>query len=86
MRPDKIKRALKNKAIVLKEILRGMTTYDLTRSVKKQMAFNEYALMLVMFGDMLGYPVSSYYRFRMLPHVVQKIGGWKRFMLEEKLL
>jgi hypothetical protein len=40
--------------------------------------------MLVVLGDMLGYPTSAYYRLRLLPYWLPRIKEWKIFLLREK--
>jgi len=40
--------------------------------------------MLVTLGDMFGYPISSFYRLRLLPFWFPRLEKWMRFMLSEK--
>jgi len=68
----------------LKGFLFGATTYDMYKSLEERKVFEEYLLMLVTLGDMLGYPISPFYRFRLLPFVVPTLETWMHFMLSEK--
>jgi hypothetical protein len=74
---DKIKAAIK-------DFLFGVTTYDMVRSLEEKMLYAKYALMLVTIGDMLGYPISSYYRLKLLPYWMPYIQAWKHDLLREK--
>jgi len=40
--------------------------------------------MSVVLGDMLGYPVSSYYRLRILPFWLPRLQTWKHHTLKER--
>jgi len=68
----------------LKNFLIGATVYSAIKDLEEKRMFTEYGLMLVVLGDMLGYPVSSYYRFKLLPFWLPRIGEWKRYLLREK--
>jgi len=68
----------------LKSFLFGATTYDMVKSLEERKVLEEYLLMLVTLGDMLGYPTSSYYRLRLLPFWVRTLETWMHFMLSEK--
>ena len=68
----------------LKDFLIGATVYSAIKDLEEKRMFNEYGLMLVVLGDMLGYPISSYYRFRLLPFWLPRVGEWKRYLFKEK--
>jgi len=68
----------------VKDFLIGATVYDMVKYLEEKRMLAEYGLMLAALGDMLGYPVSSYYRFRLLPFCVFRLENWKRYMLLEK--
>lgn len=68
----------------IKDFLFGATTYDMVRSLEEKMLYARYALMLVTIGDMLGYPISAYYRLRLLPYWMPYIQAWKHDLLREK--
>jgi hypothetical protein len=51
----------------LKSFLFGATTYDMVKTLEERKVLEEYSLMLVTLGDMFGYPISSFYRLRLLP-------------------
>ncbi|MDI6847525.1 MAG: hypothetical protein QMD23_05280 [Candidatus Bathyarchaeia archaeon] len=68
----------------LKDFLIGATVYSAIKDLEEKRMLAEYGLMLVVLGDMLGYPVSSYYRFRLLPFWLPTVGAWKHYLLREK--
>jgi len=68
----------------LKDFLIGATVYSAIKDLEEKRMFTEYGLMLVVLGDMLGYPVSSYYRFKLLPFWLPRVGKWKHYLLREK--
>jgi len=76
-RIQRIKAAVKN-------FLIGATVYDMIQDLKERRLCAEYMLMLVVVGDMLGYPVSSYYRLRLLPYWTPRLRAWRRFLLKER--
>ena len=67
-----------------KGILLGVTVYEMAQDALRMKRFAEQALMLVSIGDMLGVPVSSYYRLRLIPYWYPKIESWKTGLLKEK--
>ena len=46
--------------------------------------YNTLAIMTVVFGDMLGYPIPCYYKLRLLPIFMTDLEGWRTFMLKER--
>jgi len=68
----------------LKDFLIGATVYSAIKDLEEKRMFAEYGLMLAVFGDMIGYPVSTYYRFRLLPFWLTRIEAWKHHLLREK--
>jgi hypothetical protein len=68
----------------LKEILLGATTFDMAQDAFKMKWNVEQALMLVSIGDMLGVPVASFYRLRLIPYFLPRIRSWKTAVLKEK--
>jgi len=68
----------------LKDVLIGATVYSAIKDLEEKRIRTEYGLMLVVLGDMLGYPVSSYYRLRLLPLWLPIVGAWKHYSLKEK--
>jgi len=73
----KLKSAIKNFII-------GATVYDLLQTVRKRREYIEYLFMMTIFGDLLGYPVSSYYKLRFLPIYFSKLDLWKKNLLRER--
>jgi len=69
---------------ILKDILFGVTTYEMTRDALKLKWHVERALMLVSIGDMLGIPLTSYYRLRLIPYLLPTIEVWKTSILKER--
>jgi len=68
----------------VKSFLFGAMVHELVRDAFEKRARAEYALMLVTVGDMLGYPISSYYRLRLLPYWIRRIAPWKRYFLKDR--
>lgn len=67
----------------LRSFLFGATIYDIIKNLEKMKVFEDYLLMLVLFGDIFGYPVSSYYRLRLLPLFFPKLEAWISFVLKD---
>ena len=68
----------------MKGFLFGATTYDMVKTLEERKVLEEYLLMLVTLGDMFGYPISSFYRLRLLPFWFPRLEKWMHFMLSEK--
>lgn len=68
----------------MKNFLFGATTYDMVKSLEERKVLEEYLLMLATLGDMFGYPISSFYRLRLLPFWFPRLEKWMRFMLSKK--
>lgn len=68
----------------IKSFLFGAMLHGLVYDAFVKWGRAEYALMLVTVGDMLGYPISSYYRFRLLPYWIDRLDPWKRYFLRER--
>ena len=68
----------------IKHFLIGATVYDIIRDLEEKRLWAEYIFMLVVFGDMFGYSVSSYYRLKLLPFWVPRLEAWKRDLLKER--
>ena len=75
---------LKRLKRALKEFLLGATVYDMVKTFTDLITYNTYAIMTVALGDMLGFPVSCYYRLRLLPLVMTQLDRWRTFMLKER--
>jgi len=69
---------------ILKSILFGATVFDMAQDALKMRWYAEQALMLASIGDMLGLPIVTYYRLRLLPYWIHKIKTWKTAVLKEK--
>ena len=67
-----------------KDVIYGMTTYEMARDLKKERARLEHLFVLITMGDWLGIPIlPPYYALRLLPHVLPQITGWKCCLLRE---
>jgi len=67
----------------IKDFFIGATVYDAIKKLEEKRLLTEYGLMLAVLGDMLGYPVGCYYRFKLLPLWFPKLSNWMRYMLRE---
>ncbi|MBS7607980.1 MAG: hypothetical protein QW660_05100 [Candidatus Bathyarchaeia archaeon] len=68
----------------LKDFLIGATVYSVVRDLEERRLLVEYGLMLVVLGDMLGFPLPNYYRLRLLPYWLPRFNEWKTFLLRER--
>jgi len=68
----------------LKSFLIGATTYHMIRRLAEERLLAEHVLMISVLGDQMGYPVSSYYRLRLLPYWMMRLDAWKRSLLRER--
>jgi hypothetical protein len=69
----------------LKEFIEGAVVREPMLVVMREKGGLEKILLLLMFGDILGIPISrSYYSLRILPYVVPLIVPWKRGLLKER--
>lgn len=70
---------------VLKDIVYGMSSHEMTRQAVRTRASMEHLFILITMGDLLGIPIlPPYYSLRLLPYVTPQISSWKRRMLREK--
>lgn len=70
--------------VASKDFLFGATTYNMVKSLEQRMLLEEYALMLVVLGDIFGYQISSYYQIRLFPFWIPKLEAWTHYMLRRK--
>lgn len=68
----------------LKDFIIGATVYGAIRNLEEKRLLIEYGLMLVVLGDIFGFPFSTYYRLRFLPYWLPRLNEWKIFLLKEK--
>jgi hypothetical protein len=80
---SRLQSALHRAKVAVIDVLKGATVYDMIRDLEKKAVLAEHMLMLVVIGDMLGFPVSSYYRLKLLPYWVHRIKTWKTSLLKE---
>lgn len=70
---------------VLKDIIYGMSSHEMTRHAVRTRASMEHLFILITMGDLLGIPIlPPYYSLRLLPYVVPQVAAWKRRMLRER--
>lgn len=68
-----------------REVLYGMSVYDVVVHFRKERGDLEHLFVLIVFGDILGVPIiPPYYTLRLLPFIVPAVNNWKRRMLREK--
>jgi len=78
-------RILKKLLKLLKEIIYGMTIYDMDLELKREKGNLDRMFMLIVFGDLVGLPLlPPYYSMRLLPYIIPLIEKWKRGLLREK--
>ncbi len=76
---------LKRMLHIVKEFLRGMIMHEPAMVALKEKVAMEHLMILTLFGDMIGLPVTNhYYALRLLPYIYPRIEGWKRSLLREK--
>jgi hypothetical protein len=76
---------LKGSPKVLREIMYGLTLYEMDLVVRKERGHLDNLFMLVIFGDLIGLPLlPPYYSLRLLPHIIPSLKTWKRRVLREK--
>jgi hypothetical protein len=76
---------LKNSPKVVREIMYGLTLYEMDLVVRKERGYLDNLFMLVIFGDLIGLPLlPPYYSLRLLPHILPSLKTWKRRVLREK--
>ena len=76
---------LKSSPKVVREILYGLTLYEMDLVVRKERGHLDNLFMLVIFGDLIGLPLlPPYYSLRLLPHILPSLKTWKRRVLREK--
>ena len=70
---------------VLKDIVYGMSSHEMTRHAVRTRASMEHLFILITMGDLLGIPIlPPYYSLRLLPYVTPQVASWKRRMLRER--
>jgi hypothetical protein len=79
------RRTLLNAWRSFKNVIYGMTTYEMVRDLKKERARLEHLFVLITMGDWLGIPIlPPYYALRLLPYVLPRIPGWRCSLLRER--
>ncbi len=82
---NKVKNFLGNSVRTVREILYGMTIYEMVRDLHKERGQREQLFALIVFGDMLGVPIlPPYYTLGLLPYIVTSLPGLKMRIAREK--
>lgn len=69
----------------LQDFLTGATRFELKQSVWQEKLARSDLMTLILFGDLLGVPViHSDYTWRLFPHFLPMIEGWKKRMMRER--
>jgi hypothetical protein len=70
---------------ILREILYGMTVYEMDLGLRRERGDLDHLFMLVVFGDLVGLPLlPPYYSMRLLPYIIPSVETWKRSLLRER--
>jgi hypothetical protein len=76
---------LKRSPKAVREIMYGLTLYEMEVVVRKERGHLDNLFTLVIFGDLIGMPLlPPYYSMRLLPHILPSLKTWKRRVLREK--
>ncbi len=71
----------------VREFLYGMTAYEFEHQALELRRSLESLFLVAVVGDRLGVPVlPPWYGLRLLPHVMPRLGPWKRRLLREREL
>ncbi len=82
---NRVKNFLGNSVRTVREILYGMTIYEMVRDLHKERGQREQLFALIVFGDMLGVPIlPPYYTLRLLPYIVTSLPGLKMRISRER--
>jgi len=69
----------------IREMLYGMTVYEMDLELKKERGHLDHLFMLVVLEDLVGLPLlPPYYSMRLLPYIIPSLETWKRSVLREK--
>jgi hypothetical protein len=80
-----ISNKIQNLKLAIRDFLLGATNiYDMILYLERKKICTEYMIMLITMGDMLGYPISSYYRLKLFPYYIPKLHSWKKYFLKER--
>ncbi len=82
---NKVKNFLGSSIKTVREILYGMTIYEMVRDLQKERSQREHLFALIVFGDMLGVPIlPPYYNLRILPYIISSMPGLKMRLSRER--
>jgi len=69
----------------LADLLYGVTLHQQVTSVLKTRMYIEHMFILMILGDMLGFPMlPPYYSLRLLPYAIPNVKGWKHRFYRER--
>jgi len=63
--------------------LQGSFSHQLYGISRKDLAEQEDTFMLLLFGDMLGIPVSGYLQLKLLPYILPMLDQWQQRVTRE---
>ncbi len=69
---------------VLRQFLEGSFSHQLYGLSRKELAIQEDSFFLILFGDLLGLPVSGYLQLRLLPYFLPLFEEWQKRMSREE--
>ncbi len=68
---------------VMRQFLEGSFAHQLYGLSRKELATQEDSFFLILFGDLLGIPVSGYLQLRLLPYFLPLFEQWQQRMSRE---
>jgi hypothetical protein len=69
----------------LGDVFYGVALHQQVTSVLKTRMYVEHMFMLMILGDMLGFPIlPPYYSLRLLPYAIPNVKGWKHRFYRER--
>lgn len=74
---------LKRLGKIMKDFAYGMTAYPMVKTFEKLFDSTLDLMMFCVMADMFGYPLTNYYKLRLLPYWLPKIDRWRKDLLRE---
>ena len=76
---------LKRSGKFIQDFLTGATRFELEQSVQQEKLARSDLMILILFGDLLGVPITpSYYAWRLFPFFSLRIDHWKKRMVRKR--
>jgi hypothetical protein len=71
--------------VVIGEVMYGAALHGQVSAVLKTRMYIEHMFILMILGDMLGFPIlPPYYSLRLLPYAVPNVQAWKHRFYRER--